>query len=475
MAEPIELSPEELARMPACAERWVRHVLSTDPVDRPRFAAAVATLYRRRGYGWTPTIVWVDSPLAMAISASVAAAVLDRGGRPLPARRARYAETGVERFARWAAELRRRRRANALLESHWLTLDDYEGWALKDDLGVANTAVWEGIGSPAGDARYGAAFADLTESDEAFTWATSEGVRDVLRPDNLAEQLWAFGRTEVLPESVGAGFRETLAALLAGPVGDDAREAVAQIAGRDATVVVDELALDAAEERGTVRPGWQHRVGRVDGDWRLGCHFAPPFGLGFTHFLRELGFHINPRVDAWQTTFAAAPHWWPFHRFIVACNRPSHTSREATDAVDGLSWRLHSDDGPAVAWRDGWVIHALHGVRVPAWVVEQPDQITWQSIMAEPDTEVRRVMLGNARDSVLAAADLLNSDVFGDLYRFPPLLSRSNEPTVVLRLVCPSTGRVYLERVPPTMTTAREAVAWQFNLATSDYAPTVES
>ena len=54
---------------------------------------------------------------------------------------------------------------------------------------------------------------------------------------------------------------------------------------------------------------------------------------------------------------------------------------------------MHNEHGPAISWRDGWALHFVHGVRVPAWVIEHPERITPQLILAEPNAEVRRVMI----------------------------------------------------------------------------------
>ena len=40
---------------------------------------------------------------------------------------------------------------------------------------------------------------------------------------------------------------------------------------------------------------------------------------------------------------------------------------------------------------------------------------------------------------------------------------------------CPSTGRNYVLRVPPSIRTAREAVAWTFNIAADKYQPIAQS
>jgi hypothetical protein len=60
--------------------------------------------------------------------------------------------------------------------------------------------------------------------------------------------------------------------------------------------------------------------------------------------------------------------------------------------VDG-EHRPHRDDGPFCRWRDGAALYSVHGVRVPAWVIEQPEKLTEQHIEDETNAEVRRVML----------------------------------------------------------------------------------
>ena len=56
--------------------------------------------------------------------------------------------------------------------------------------------------------------------------------------------------------------------------------------------------------------------------------------------------------------------------------------------------RPHNDNGPFCQWRDGSKLYSVHGVRVPAWVVETPEMITIEKIEAEQNQEIRRVMMG---------------------------------------------------------------------------------
>ena len=55
--------------------------------------------------------------------------------------------------------------------------------------------------------------------------------------------------------------------------------------------------------------------------------------------------------------------------------------------------RLHSLSGPAVGYPDGWLIYAVHGVVVPERVIMLPETITAAEITAEPNVEIRRVMI----------------------------------------------------------------------------------
>ena len=55
--------------------------------------------------------------------------------------------------------------------------------------------------------------------------------------------------------------------------------------------------------------------------------------------------------------------------------------------------RVHNLSGPACAYPDGWAIYAVHGVRVPADIIEDRSTITVARIEAETNAEVRRVMI----------------------------------------------------------------------------------
>jgi hypothetical protein len=150
--------------------------------------------------------------------------------------------------------------------------------------------------------------------------------------------------------------------------------------------------------------------------------------------------------------------------------------------------RLHCETGPACGYPDGWAIYAVHGVRVPRYVIEEPAQIDVAHIGAETNAEIRRVMIeryrhgenvsGSAayvRDS--GAKRLDHDERFGTLWRrdLP-----NDEPIVMIEVINSTPepdGRFkrYWLRVPPDTKTAHEAVAWTFGVPAKDYAPAVET
>jgi len=54
--------------------------------------------------------------------------------------------------------------------------------------------------------------------------------------------------------------------------------------------------------------------------------------------------------------------------------------------------RLHCEDGPAIAYRDGWAVYAWHGLRIPSDFVEKRSEITVDRIRSERNAEFRRVL-----------------------------------------------------------------------------------
>lgn len=328
---------------------------------------------------------------------------------------------------------------------------------LKKNLGGGGGVVAHAVRDAVEDALGPPIAPPLVERRRAVASAISDAVR-VAVADRMEE---ALGQEVVAPH-------ESELATDSDYIEDDVRDAIRE-------VIRNAADGDLAQ---SIRDLWYRYIGGQF--WVGGWHWygSPSVASFFREVCHlELDGDLWERAIAYQTTAENASWWWPHADFIIAVEHPSAIHREPIDHArlrGAWSHRLHNDDGPAIAWPDGWGVYAVHGVRVPGWIIEHPERITWASIVEEENTEIRRVMLVRAGDGVLSSAEMRQADDFGALYAFPPLPGM-DEDVMMVRLTCPSTGRIYLERVPPTMRSARAAVAWQFGMSEDEYAPAVQS
>lgn len=120
------------------------------------------------------------------------------------------------------------------------------------------------------------------------------------------------------------------------------------------------------------------------------------------------------------------------------------------------------------------------GVPVDERIAFHPETITVAEVLQERNAERRRVLLervGFERFMLQAQAEVLDRDhdPGGErqLLRVP---LEGDEDLVCVSVHCPSTGRRYLLRVPPTMRTCRQAVAWTAGFEDpDDYRPLAET
>ena len=119
--------------------------------------------------------------------------------------------------------------------------------------------------------------------------------------------------------------------------------------------------------------------------------------------------------------------------------------------------------GPACAYPDGWEIYAVHGVRVPEYIVMKPNEITTKAIDDEGNAEIRRIMIdryGLSRyvtDSGAKTIHELPENYFVKGLRTARLLVkevRDDEPIVMLDMLNSTpepdgTTKRYLLRVDP--------------------------
>ncbi len=137
--------------------------------------------------------------------------------------------------------------------------------------------------------------------------------------------------------------------------------------------------------------------------------------------------------------------------------------------------RLHSADGPALGFPDGWSVWAWKGVEVPRWPVEQPARITLASIDRESDVQVRCCMIDimtPQRYVALGGPVRVAEDETGILWRKTWQASDAWAVVEVINATPEPDGtrKHFFLQVPANMRTARDAVAWTYGLRPDVYA-----
>ncbi|SEL65931.1 DUF6745 domain-containing protein [Streptacidiphilus jiangxiensis] len=203
---------------------------------------------------------------------------------------------------------------------------------------------------------------------------------------------------------------------------------------------------------------------------RLALYDAVP---GQQDAIRLAGLADDPGLAGQVALARSAGWWWPYADVVVLAEVPAALELDA-------SGRLHRADGPALAYADGFALHAWHGTPLSRALFERLDALTVDEIRAERSPSLRRVMLehfGCARYLAAADAEEVHRDEAGVLWRVE---LPDDEPLVMVEVAEATpepdgTPRVQWFRVPPTTRTALEGVAWTFGMPVEAYRPKSQS
>ncbi|WP_245717534.1 DUF6745 domain-containing protein [Nocardia jejuensis] len=174
-------------------------------------------------------------------------------------------------------------------------------------------------------------------------------------------------------------------------------------------------------------------------------------------------------LDAIAAVAREAGWWWPYENVAVISERPLELHRDEAG-------RLDRADGPALAYSDGFALHAWRGMPVAGEFLTGLAALTPERIRDEENAELRRVMLeyyGYDRYLEESRARPVHRDETGVLWR----IALDGDEDVVMVEVVNSTpepdgsSNIYWLRVPPSTRTAREGVAWTFGLSAEAYDP----
>ncbi|GFH38133.1 hypothetical protein SCWH03_43730 [Streptomyces pacificus] len=275
--------------------------------------------------------------------------------------------------------------------------------------------------------------------------------------DEVRTVPWAGERRRVHDALGPAGWTE-----LWGRTGAQLWDSTHALAERIRTGVADALAADAARtgddsdaadaERKAVRMVLLDAVpGQHDAAWLAAFDGRSDRLAGLAGVARHAGW------------------WWPFEKVVVLCERPVELHRDEAG-------RLDRGDGPALAFPDGFALHAWRGMAVTAEFLSGLVSLTPERIRTEENAELRRVMLefyGYDRYLAESGARPVHRDETGVLWCIP---LAGDEDVTMVEVVNSTpepdgTSKTYWLRVPPATRTAKEGVAWTFGLDAEAYAP----
>ncbi len=412
----MELTPTQEKRVTEWRDEWLRIGMDTSPADRPRAEAAVRAMCARIGVE-CPPIVWCNGPATMVLTYF--------------ALRRLSVATGASLGDSLGDSLRASLR-DSLRDSLGVSLDDSLGDSLDGSLRGS-------LGDSLGDSLDGSLGVSLGDSlGDSLDGSLGVSLRDSLR-DSLGDSLG-----DSLDGSLGVSLRDSLRDSLRGSLRDSQPSA---------STTLDEIL-------------WYWT-------WWMGGQHSLAWWAHYAYCRDELGVNVGEQqsadLDLWLEVGRSCGWWRPRNGIVWMCERP------LVQTLDDEG-RLHNDTGPAILCRDSWAVWAVHGVRVSRQIVEVPDTLRATEIRDEANAEVRRVMMerfGAERYMRELKAEMVSADDWGKLWRLP-VAPDEDGPMQMVEMVNSTAEpdgefKVYWERVPPTVQTPLEALAWQADMSPDIY------
>jgi hypothetical protein len=144
-------------------------------------------------------------------------------------------------------------------------------------------------------------------------------------------------------------------------------------------------------------------------------------------------------------------------------------------------FELHSEQSPCIRFADGFRAFGVNGFSIPEKQFATLPKFNGQSILQVRNIELRRALIqwyGIDKFVLETGGKLLQEDECGELYRKD--MPGWEEAITIVRVTNSTpepdgSYKSYFLRVPPTVRTAREGVAWTFGLDENEYDPARET
>lgn len=241
-----------------------------------------------------------------------------------------------------------------------------------------------------------------------------------------------------------------------------------------------------------VKPKLQRQLGHPIDDISNRCwlrldkhlHGTPCIGAhhqDLSHLDLEIRFNSNiarsqRREQVAYLNYARKIGWGIFFAdYAFISDRP-----ETIHIRDDFWEVVHSEDGPAIQYRDGWNIYAWRGNAVPRSAIEEPVKISVDQVLNAEGFDMQRFLLERMTPERFirqGGAQAVARDRFGTLWK--KRLARDDMWCAVEVINgTPEKDGSYQHfyiQVPSEVVTARQAVAWTYGMLAEDYNPNIRT
>ena len=274
-------------------------------------------------------------------------------------------------------------------------------------------SVWDSVGASVWDRVRGSVRGSVWDRVRGSVW------------DRVGASVWDSVRGSV-GDSVGASVRDSVWGSVWGSVRDSVRGSVGASVG--------------ASVWDSVRDSC---YGSHDANW-----------LAFYRYFHDLGIDCSKLSGLWEC--AETCGWFmPFANAVIVSPRPYQIRTRINTRGNH---ELHADGEPAVYYCDDFQIYANGGVRLPPKYGAVKTAL-WDSrwLLTEENAELRMCIIKViGYDKLCQELEAKKIDSWRE-YELIRIENADVEPMVLLKMVCPSTGKIHAARMPPTITKAREA------------------
>ena len=187
------------------------------------------------------------------------------------------------------------------------------------------------------------------------------------------------------------------------------------------------------------------------------CKTLAPFCASIDFQISVLDF--NADLKKWnilKSLVKYSSYIFPFEKFCLVSSNPKKFSLDPQK-------KLHGNKEPAIEFNDGWLRkYFYHGILLPEKYGKVP-QNQWRSewLLSEKNALLRRTLIQGI-GYIKICQDL--KSILLDSWREYELIKINQdidmESVILLKMVCPSTNQIYILRVRPDFTSAREAIRW---------------